>query len=229
MGSFLADALSLKGTDDGSSGGAQTATQIPVLVCPRLGRNGHAGEGLRRGGGLLRQNSSSDELAGSRVRRMIVITQPRKLAAKSLAERVAEEWGCAVGEEVGYDTGADNNHSSKTIVKFVTDKVLLNEAIRDPQLRRYRVILVDEAHERTVDTDLILGRLKAILSAEVERGRLQSPMQTRPSVESKFGLRVVVMSATLDADLFSNFFTIHGIAPATLSVRTWAASLNRYK
>ena len=77
-------------------------------------------------------------------RRMIVITQPRKLAARTLAERVASEWGCRVGEEIGYDCGSDHALSDRTIVKFVTDKVLMNESIRDPMLSLYKIVLIDE-------------------------------------------------------------------------------------
>ena len=184
----------------------------PYAVCPRLSRKV----------GMLRHQTSEEPTQNNlRVRRMIVVTQPRKLAARSLAERVSQEWGCRVGEEIGFDCGSEKMLSDRTIIKFVTDKVLLAEAVRDPELQRYRIICVDEAHERTVDTDLLLGRLKTIVSSAEEvtadaAGHL-------PPLSSRCGLRVVVMSATLDPALFERFFTreINGVAkkPSLLQVR----------
>ncbi|CAN3374884.1 hypothetical protein DIURU_002603 [Diutina rugosa] len=120
--------------------------------------------------------------------KLIACTQPRRVAAASLAQRVAEEHGCHVGEQVGYQVRFSNVTSHKTKLKYLTDGMLLREIMLDDKLQKYSTIIIDEAHERTVLTDLILGFLKSMLSS------------TRPD------LKVVIMSATLNAELFSQFF-----------------------
>ena len=104
-----------------------------------------------------------------------------------MATRVAEEMRSKLGEEVGYSIRFEDLTSYKTRVKFLTDGLLLREALVDPLLSRYSVIMVDEAHERSLSTDLLLGILKKI--------RKQRPE-----------LRLVVSSATLQADDFLRFF-----------------------
>ena len=128
---------------------------------------------------------------GSRGRR-IACTQPRRLAAVTVAERVAEELGSPVGEIVGYQHRFTRKVSESTRVKFMTDGVLLAETRSDPLLRAYDAIIVDEAHERTLNVDFLLGILKRILPRRRD-------------------LKVVVSSATLDSERFSEFF---GGAPA---------------
>lgn len=118
----------------------------------------------------------------------IVVTQPRRVAAMSLAHRVADEMGCNVGEAVGYQVRFQARVGAKTQLRYMTDGMLLREFMLDKEVRRYSTIIIDEAHERTVVTDLLLGLLKRLL-----RQRRRS-------------LRVVVMSATLDADRFASFF-----------------------
>ncbi|AEY96359.1 FADR140Cp [Eremothecium gossypii FDAG1] len=119
----------------------------------------------------------------------IAVTQPRRVAAVSLATRVAQEHGCNLGDEVGYSVRFDScAHPSRTRLKYLTDGMLLRELIQDKNLRKYRYVVIDEAHERTILTDLILGFLKQLLRT------------TRPD------LRVLVMSATLQGDKFSAFF-----------------------
>jgi ATP-dependent RNA helicase DHX8/PRP22 len=122
--------------------------------------------------------------------KQIVCTQPRKLAATSLATRVAEEWDGrrgTVGQMVGYAVGgARPKQTSTTKMKFVTNRTLLNEIIKDPMLTSYSVVIVDEAHERNVDTDILLGMLKTALQARAD-------------------LRLIVTSATLDAELMSKY------------------------
>lgn len=92
----------------------------------------------------------------------IAITQPRRVAATSVAARVAEEMRSKVGEEVGYSIRFEDVTSSKTKIKFLTDGMLLREALVDPLLSRYSVIMVDEAHERSLSSDILLGLLKKI-------------------------------------------------------------------
>ncbi|CAZ86080.1 unnamed protein product [Tuber melanosporum] len=112
----------------------------------------------------------------------IAITQPRRVAATNLARRVAQEMGCHLGDEVGYSVRFDNKSSEKTRVKFLTDGMLLQEMLHDPLLKRYSAVVVDEAHERTVGTDLVLGFLRGLVY-----GRRK-------------GLKVIIMSATLEVE-----------------------------
>jgi len=90
----------------------------------------------------------------------IAITQPRRVAATTVAARVAEEMGCTLGEEVGYSIRFEDVTSQKTRIKYLTDGMLLREALMDPLLRRYSVIMLDEAHERGLYTDILMGLLK---------------------------------------------------------------------
>lgn len=129
-----------------------------------------------------------EDLYRAHSRGAVAVTQPRRVAAINLATRVAQEYGCNVGEQVGYSVRFDNTTGSKTRLKYVTDGMLLRELMMHRDLKEYSVIVIDEAHERTVLTDLILGFLKALI---------QGP---RPD------LKIIVMSATLQAEKFSGFF-----------------------
>ena len=80
----------------------------------------------------------------------------------TVSQRVAAEMGCNVGDKVGYAVRFDDSTSGATEIKFMTDGILLREAMLDPMLHRYAAILLDEAHERTVQTDLLFGLLKAV-------------------------------------------------------------------
>jgi len=127
-------------------------------------------------------------------RRRIACTQPRRLAAVTMAERVAAELKCEVGGLVGFRHRFGRKVSSETRIEFMTDGVLLAETRFDPLLRAYDTIIVDEAHERSLNIDFLLGILKRIL-------------------ERRRDLKVVISSATLDAEQFSAFF---GNAPTVL-------------
>ena len=126
----------------------------------------------------------------------VCITQPRRVAAISLATRVAQEVGCKLGKEVGYTVRFDDmSDPQRTKCKFVTDGTLLQELLADELLDRYDVVIVDEAHERTLRTDMVLGFLKKV--QRLRKARKE---------EGKTELKIIVMSATLDAERFSEFF-----------------------
>lgn len=114
-------------------------------------------------------------------------TQPRRVAAMSVAKRVSEEVGCKLGEEVGYNVRFDDCSGPLTKIKYMTDGMLLREVLMDPLMSRYSVLMLDEAHERTIATDVLFALLK-------------KAMKKRPE------FKVIVTSATLDADKFSSYF-----------------------
>lgn len=129
---------------------------------------------------------------------MIAITQPRRVAATTLASRVSREMGRPLGSAregpVGYSVRFDHHVPKGTKIKFLTEGMLLQELLRDPNLRQYSAIIVDEIHERSVDVDLIAGFLKQILSSD-KAGRGGVP------------LKVVIMSATADVEKINQFST----------------------
>jgi ATP-dependent helicase HrpA len=117
----------------------------------------------------------------------IGVTQPRRLAATGMARRVAEEMGSDFGKGVGCQVRFDDQTCAETIIKFMTDGILLAETQHDRHLLQYDCLIIDEAHERSLNIDFILGYLKNL-------------MKVRPD------LKVVISSATLDAKSFSDFF-----------------------
>ena len=117
----------------------------------------------------------------------IVCTQPRRVAAVTIAQKVASERGVKVGQEVGYSIRFEDKSCDKTVIKYATDGVLLRECMSDPLLSKYSIVILDEAHERSLQTDILMGLLKDI--------------QTKRS-----DLRVIVMSATLQVEMFAGFF-----------------------
>ncbi|KAI0034623.1 P-loop containing nucleoside triphosphate hydrolase protein [Vararia minispora EC-137] len=131
----------------------------------------------------------------------IAVTQPRRVAATSLAARVSQEQGKPLGSLVGYSVRFDEKSSHATRIKYLTDGMLLREMMSDPLLERYSAVIVDEAHERTLRTDLVLASLKTIL--KTRNGDIAKKAGKQVGENP---LKVVVMSATLDAEKFSLFF-----------------------
>jgi pre-mRNA-splicing factor ATP-dependent RNA helicase DHX16 len=117
----------------------------------------------------------------------IGVTQPRRVAAMSVASRVAHEMNIKVGNEVGYSIRFEDNTSDKTIIKYMTDGVLLREFLTEPDLKGYSVLIIDEAHERTLHTDVLFGLIKDVAKYRKD-------------------LKILISSATLDAEKFRDYF-----------------------
>ena len=133
---------------------------------------------------------------GRGVSRMIGHTQPRRIAARSVAARVAEELKRPLGKEVGFKIRFTDSTSPATYIKLMTDGILLAETSRDRFLNRYDTIIIDEAHERSLNIDFLIGYIKRLLPKRRD-------------------LRVIITSATIDAERFSNHFS-NADGPATV-------------
>ena len=118
---------------------------------------------------------------------IIGCTQPRRVAAVSVAKRVSEEVGCELGDKVGYSIRFEECTSKNTVIKYMTEGVLLRESLNDPDLEKYSVIVMDEAHERSLNTDVLFGILKKV-------------------AQRRRDIKLIITSATMNAERFSNFF-----------------------
>lgn len=118
---------------------------------------------------------------------MIGCTQPRRVAAMSVAKRVSDEMSTKLGQEVGYAIRFEDCTSEKTVIKYMTDGILLRESLRDSDLDGYSVVIMDEAHERSLSTDVLFGLLRDIVARRRD-------------------LKLIVTSATMDATKFATFF-----------------------
>lgn len=125
----------------------------------------------------------------------VAVTQPRRVAAMAVAQRVAEEVGCTVGSTVGYSVRFDEQAGPETAIKYMTDGMLVREAMLDTMLTEYATVILDEAHERTVHTDILFGLVKRALARRNKEGSDEAGR-----------LKVVVMSATLDSKRFVEYF-----------------------
>lgn len=120
-------------------------------------------------------------------RGMIGCTQPRRVAAMSVAKRVSEEMDCKLGSTVGYAIRFEDCTSKETVIKYMTDGVLLRESLNEPNLDRYSCVIMDEAHERALNTDVLMGLFKKIL-------------------QRRRDIKLIVTSATMNSKRFSEFF-----------------------
>ncbi|WP_313296958.1 ATP-dependent RNA helicase HrpA [Pseudomonas sp.] len=160
----------------GETGSGKT-TQLPK-ICLEMGRGSHG---------------------------LIAHTQPRRIAARSVAARVAEELGTPLGALVGYQVRFEDQSDANTLVKLMTDGILLAETQHDRFLERYDTIIVDEAHERSLNIDFLLGYLKTLLHRRPE-------------------LKLIITSATIDLERFSKHFDnapIIEVSGRTFPVETW--------
>ena len=118
---------------------------------------------------------------------MIGCTQPRRVAAMSVAKRVAEEMDCELGHQVGYAIRFEDCTNEDTIIKYMTDGILLRESLKESDLDNYSCIIMDEAHERSLPTDVLFGLLRDVLARRTD-------------------LKLIVTSATMNSEKFSDFF-----------------------
>merc|ERR1719430_1183987 len=118
---------------------------------------------------------------------MVGCTQPRRVAAMSVAKRVSDEVGCELGDDVGYSIRFEDCTSDKTQIKYMTDGILLRESLREPDLDMYSVIIMDEAHERSLNTDVLFGLLRSVVARRRD-------------------LKLIVTSATMNSEKFATFF-----------------------
>ncbi|KAK4482598.1 hypothetical protein RD792_009762 [Penstemon davidsonii] len=158
--------------------------------------------------------------AGYTSRGKIGCTQPRRVAAMSVAARVSQEMGVKLGHEVGYSIRFEDCTSEKTILKYMTDGMLLREFLGEPDLASYSVVMVDEAHERTLSTDILFGLVKvrfcsSLLCSKLMLQESSSLLNIRLLVSYFVGkdiarfrpdLKLLISSATLDAEKFSDYF-----------------------
>jgi ATP-dependent RNA helicase DHX8/PRP22 len=156
------------------------------------------------GSGKTTQMSQYLHEAGYTRRGLVGCTQPRRVAAMSVAKRVAEEMGVRLGAEVGYSIRFEDCTSPDTVVKFMTDGMLMREYLMDNKLMRYSCIILDEAHERTIHTDVLFGLLKALCKLRPE-------------------FKLIVTSATLDEVKFSDYF--FGCPVFTIPGRSYPVSI----
>ena len=167
--------------------GFEQMTPIQAMSLPKIIEGRDVIGQAKTGSGKTTQMTQYLAEIGFTRRGIVGCTQPRRVAAISVAKRVAEEYGCRLGEEVGYNIRFDDCTSKQTRIKYMTDGMLMREYLMDNNLSRYSAIMLDEAHERTIHTDVLFGLLKRLLRRRKD-------------------LHLIVTSATLNAEKFSSYF-----------------------
>ena len=177
--------------------GSGKSTQVPQILASETwsrAQNVTIAEDSAQSTAQMKENDPTNATVGG----CIAITEPRRVAAINLARRVAEEMGSPLGSSspastVGYSVRFDNSTSTNTKIKFLTEGMLLQELLRDPWLKAYSAVVVDEVHERGVNVDLVMGFMGQMVAGKNEgRGRIP--------------LKVVVMSATAEMERLGSFF-----------------------
>jgi HrpA-like RNA helicase len=191
--------------------GSGKSTQIPAYLDEHLGKFYR-----NKATHTARSNKHQMPLA-----RSICVTQPRRVAAMTVAKRVAEERGCRLGTAVGYKVRFDDATTPQTRIIYATDGMLLRESMADPLLSRYSVVVLDESHERSLQTDILFGVVQRAMRARNSRDRgpedvndenetvdqrIQRNMRRRAEGLFLPPLKAVVMSATLEVETFATFF-----------------------
>jgi pre-mRNA-splicing factor ATP-dependent RNA helicase DHX15/PRP43 len=155
--------------------------------------------------------------------KLIAVTQPRRIAAISVAKRVAEESDTILGEQVGYNIRFEDCTSAHTKLKYLTDGMLIRELVSDKYLSKYSIIMLDEAHERTLNTDILLAILKNLVNLRNGKANVGNSHEVRKGKSDNSGniaehhhsnetllnagpLKLVIMSATIEIDRFVNYF-----------------------
>ena len=203
-----------EGDGDGGSGLEDGERGLPILKFERdivetvrqnevtvvIGETG-SGKTTQLAQMLLDSSTSTSSDLSAEGGSMIAVTQPRRVAAVTVARRVAWERGVRIGDEVGYSVRFEEFSSSKTRIKYLTDGVLLRETLKDPLLSKYGVVILDEAHERSLNTDILFGLLKTIL-VKRRKGNGAKDGNGNPLGP----LKLLVTSATLQGEKFSQYF-----------------------
>ena len=203
-----------EGDGDGGSGLEDGERGLPILKFERdivetvrqnevtvvIGETG-SGKTTQLAQMLLDSSTSTSSDLSAEGGSMIAVTQPRRVAAVTVARRVAWERGVRIGDQVGYSVRFEEFSSSKTRIKYLTDGMLLRETLKDPLLSKYGVVILDEAHERSLNTDILFGLLKTIL-VKRRKGNGAKDGNGNPLGP----LKLLVTSATLQGEKFSQYF-----------------------
>ena len=122
---------------------------------------------------------------------LVAVTQPRRIAAISVAQRVSEETDTILGEIIGYSVRFDERSTQQTLIKYMTDGMLIRELMLDNSLKKFSTVILDEAHERTLNNDILMGVLKQLVE---KRKKTENP------------LKLIIMSATIEIERFQHYF-----------------------